>query len=187
LKRSVFRIALSGLLGLCLCASALAQSGEIQAHWQITEGEGSRWPKAVNFNHVKENGTLTALILTCLVDDPAILIQDGLIDDDDLTWKQRGTDEDVTLSVSFDSQPFQPIRGFLDGLDASKVFIYPEDEPQFIRDLIASDHVSFDIAPATFDRPDQPIMAEFNMTDAAEEIGGTLAQCGLSPDQTPKD
>lgn len=176
--KKIIPISLSCLAAL-ISLPAFSQADTVDSHWQATEGDGSKWPKVVNFNLYEEDGTMTALIITCLDDSPAILVQDGLIDDDDLTWKERGTDEDVMLSYAFDHDEMKPVRGFLDGLDSSKVFLYPEDKHKFIRDLVASDHVTFDIGPATFDRPDGPVFADFNMSEASEEFGDTLAQCGL--------
>ncbi|MAP95697.1 MAG: hypothetical protein CMK07_12175 [Ponticaulis sp.] len=171
-----------GLLSILVCAGSPAVSEiplELDAWWQAKERAGYNWAKVVNFTGETVGGTDTALIMTCLEDDPLIMVQHGEIDDDDLTWDERGTDEDVVLSYSIDGAPMRPLPGFLDGLDSSHVFLSPEDEPAFIAEILASETLSFDIAPATFDRPDAPVTIHFYMEGALEEIGETLRECGI--------
>lgn len=107
------------------------------------------------------------------------MVQHGEIDDDDTTWKQRGTKEDVTLNYKIDDGEWLPIRGFLDGLDSSDVFLYPEDEPAFLKDILSAEYLGINIGPAMFSRPSTPAIVYFVMDGANEEIGDTLSECGI--------
>lgn len=175
------QILLIAIALLTFTPSSLAEETlEFEAYWKSRDRDGYKWAQVINFTGETVNGTDTALIFTCLDDDPHVMVQHGDVDDDDTTWKERGTVEDVTLHYAINGTNVREIRGFIDGLDSSDVFLYPEDEPAFIAEILAADFLTVNIGPATFDRPAEPVLITFLMQGADEEIGDTLAECGIN-------
>lgn len=150
-----------------------------EAIWIISDTDRNGVTKAVVFNGEADNGTETALLFECLDDSPALRLQHGQIDDDDLTWDERGTKERTTITYSLDNGPQVETPVFLIGLDGSKLSFTAENEAEIMAQMIASTRVTFNIAPATFERPDTPVTVMFNLSDAKTEIGDHLSMCGV--------
>ncbi|MEO1643460.1 MAG: hypothetical protein AAFR74_09000 [Pseudomonadota bacterium] len=170
--------ALAATLAFTACSGIAEPLPE--AIWIISDTDRNGVTKAVVFNGETDNGTETALLFECLEDSPSLRLQHGQIDDDDLTWEARGTKERTTITYSLDNGPETETPVFLIGLDGSKLSFTADNEAEIMSQMIAATRVTFDIAPATFDRPDTAVTVTFNLTDAKTEIGDHLSMCEIS-------
>lgn len=176
MKRIILTIFATAILAAC---NSVAEPLP-DAIWSVKSADSNGLAKAVNFNGEAEGGTETALLLECMNTSPNIRVQHGLIDDDDLTWDTRGTAEYTTITYTIDGGKPTPARAFLIGLDGSKFSLSIDNEAALMSDFIAADRVIFNIAPATFHRPDTAVNITFNMREASTQIGDTLSACGVS-------